>query len=158
MSLDPEKRNRKNKRSRFKRLHDRLSEYADEFGKLFQSKIYFLLQSKEGKFMVYNNHYEKSWPPRLENIKYQEYYSPETQHFGRTNTKFEKRKFQLIRSANKLACEFSAKVYICIQTKSDYTIMYTNVSSRSWPLSTRQVREVCPSAHFRGPEYYNDAP
>lgn len=137
------RRRRKNERSRFRRRQDRLFEYSDEFGKLFSLKLYLLVQSKEGGFSIYENcksfatsrSVEHNTPRILEND------NEGRSRRMRSRSKFDRLKNRLLGYANNFARQFSAKVYLLIQLQSGDMIDYSSSSSKSWPLSKKQV--VC---------------
>ncbi|KAA8641419.1 uncharacterized protein ATNIH1004_001884 [Aspergillus tanneri] len=161
MTTNQEKRQRKNERSRFKRRSDRLLEYGDEFGKLFDSKVYLLVQSQEGDLTIYNNRSENEWPPSQSEFPGpSEHRNPQNIGQGgrRPRSKFEKKKVQLLSYANEFAHQFSAKIYFAIQCRTGYTIIYNSSSSRRWPPSKKQVKSLVPFAKRRSPQDFDGSP
>jgi hypothetical protein len=149
------RRRQKNERSRFKRHSDRLLEHSDEFGKLFDAKIYLLIQNQKGELTIYNNRLENEWPPsQSELLRLSEHsnsqrlnrgdrHDPSGHNYKKDRTKFEKKKDQLLQYANSIAQQFAANVYLAIQCRRGYTIVHNSSSSKNWPPSRRQI--VCDS-------------
>lgn len=140
------RRQRKNERSRFKRRQDRLFEYSDEFGKLFNLKLYLLVQNKEGGFSIYENCKDFAPSQSVEHNTPQILEKDNEGPSGRrtrmhSKSKFERLKNRLLGYANNFASQFSAKVYLLIQLQSGDMIDYSSSSSKSWPPSKKQV--VC---------------
>ncbi|KAL4889162.1 hypothetical protein BDV59DRAFT_205435 [Aspergillus ambiguus] len=154
---DQARRQRKNERSRFKRRSDRLFEQTDEFGKLFNSRVYLVVQSREGEFLIYNNSSDKGWPPsphdgvECETPSSLATASAAEQH----RSKFEKKKRRLLVYADNFASHFAANVYLVIQHATGYMISYNSSQSKAWPPPKKQIKRLCPSAKWRGPQEYD---
>lgn len=145
------RRQRKNERAKLKRRQNRLFEYTDEFGKLFYSKMYLLIRSKEGEFSIYKSC--KDFPPRRSELsslwEHNTRQSLEKEGNGRigsrarinSTSKLDMRKKRLLGYADAFAKEFSAKVYLLIQLQSGNLIDYRSSCSKSWPPSRKHL--VC---------------
>ncbi|GIJ86965.1 hypothetical protein Asppvi_005864 [Aspergillus pseudoviridinutans] len=173
MAADPSsqiKRRQKNEKSRFKRHSDRLLEHSDEFGKLFDAKIYLLIQNQKGDLTIYNNRLENEWPPsQSELLRLSEHSISQNLNRGdrkdfsgqthkKDRTKFEKKKDQLLQYGNSIAQQFAANVYLAIQCRTGYTIVHNSSSSKNWPPSRRQIKLLFPSAKRKYPEDFDGSP